>query len=554
MGSFLLYVKDWLSAARKVQEQGIGVYPLGEATPNEAFIREVASGIEDTNENPLFDFSDQLESIFSIAPSSPERDARLLPPSSAEGSPSGIVEGPLQEEHIESGIERKGKNTEQSNASVSIGNNAFQWTSEEERQKFEDLAFEQAKQSRIVNTDDIRPLLPGYEQADPLIRDAQYHPASRDITTRVVERMRAEPVGTGKVLILAGGRGSGKSTGLSMLPLNSLDFILDTTLSHLPSAKKLIAAIQASGREAEIVYVHRPFQKAFEGIVDRYLLGKKKGEGRIVPLDVAMNAHIGAQETIFGLKDVSIRVFDNDGDLGVGKEITLDDLSAKTYIKSDERDRQGSNAPADDSGVEQSSRGNREGDGRASGRAEAKARLRAEGERILRERYEEGLLTEEEIDAFLGRYRVSSNPLLKQGNLLEQESGGQRERHNDDLSSESKSARREGVFTSDPEATRLSVEEKLDRYLLNSEHPIGGAKARWFKEALGFTRANSDELVKQLAFDSTKAVQTSVMEYGVKLNQLIEVLGANGRKIPVKVAWIRNHDGVVRLVTAVPGD
>jgi hypothetical protein len=32
------------------------------------------------------------------------------------------------------------------------------------------------------------------------------------------------------------------------------------------------------------------------------------------------------------------------------------------------------------------------------------------------------------------------------------------------------------------------------------------------------------------------------------------VVGANGRSIPMKTAWIRNADGVVRLVTAVPGD
>lgn len=103
-------------------------------------------------------------------------------------------------------------------------------------------------------------------------------------------------------------------------------------------------------------------------------------------------------------------------------------------------------------------------------------------------------------------------------------------------------------------ATRESVDDKLARYLLNPDHPVGGSKARWFEEALGYTRANADDLAKQLTFDPTKAVQTAVTEHGTKFNQIIDVVGANGRTIPVKVAWIRNNDGVVRIVTAVPGN
>ena len=39
-------------------------------------------------------------------------------------------------------------------------------------------------------------------------------------------------------------------------------------------------------------------------------------------------------------------------------------------------------------------------------------------------------------------------------------------------------------------AIRASVADKLTRYLLNPAHPTGGAKAEWFKQALGFTQAN----------------------------------------------------------------
>jgi hypothetical protein len=103
-------------------------------------------------------------------------------------------------------------------------------------------------------------------------------------------------------------------------------------------------------------------------------------------------------------------------------------------------------------------------------------------------------------------------------------------------------------------ATARSVADKLQRYLLNPDHPIGRAKAKWFEKDLGYTRANAGDLAKQLVFDEAKAVQTGVTQYGTKFNQVINIVGANGRTIPVKTAWIRGSDGVARLVTVVPGD
>ncbi|MDI3329036.1 MAG: hypothetical protein QJR06_10810 [Alicyclobacillaceae bacterium] len=101
-------------------------------------------------------------------------------------------------------------------------------------------------------------------------------------------------------------------------------------------------------------------------------------------------------------------------------------------------------------------------------------------------------------------------------------------------------------------ATERSVQSKLEQYLLNPDHPIGGSKANWFQKALGFNRDNMDELAKQIKFNPNTAVETGVTQYGIKYNQVINILGANGRRIDVTFAWIRNNDGVVRLVTAIP--
>jgi hypothetical protein len=92
----------------------------------------------------------------------------------------------------------------------------------------------------------------------------------------------------------------------------------------------------------------------------------------------------------------------------------------------------------------------------------------------------------------------------------------------------------------------------LRDYLLKLDHPSGGSKANWFKKALGFTQDNMDDLAKQIKFDPKKAIETGVTQHGTKYNQIIKITGANGKVIDVKFAWIRNNDGVVRLVTAIP--
>jgi predicted DNA-binding protein len=103
-----------------------------------------------------------------------------------------------------------------------------------------------------------------------------------------------------------------------------------------------------------------------------------------------------------------------------------------------------------------------------------------------------------------------------------------------------------------PATTEMSVQNKLYTYLLNPEHAEGGPKAKWFKEALGFTRDNMEDFAKQIKFDAAKAVKTGETQHGIKYNQVIEILGANGKNIEVKFAWIKNNDGIVRLVSAPP--
>ncbi|WP_262264827.1 hemagglutinin repeat-containing protein [Pantoea dispersa] len=100
--------------------------------------------------------------------------------------------------------------------------------------------------------------------------------------------------------------------------------------------------------------------------------------------------------------------------------------------------------------------------------------------------------------------------------------------------------------------TQASIDNKLANYLLAKNHPVGGSKAEWFDKALGFNKGNSNDLSKQIVFNPNNAVKTSETQHGVKYDQVISITGANGRIIDVKFGWIKNNDGVVRLVTAIP--
>lgn len=99
-----------------------------------------------------------------------------------------------------------------------------------------------------------------------------------------------------------------------------------------------------------------------------------------------------------------------------------------------------------------------------------------------------------------------------------------------------------------------SVENKLTKYLLNPNHPVGGSKAKWFKEALGFTLDNWKDLAKQIVFDAKKAVSKgNTKGFGEMFEQMIEITGANGKKISVQFNFIRKEgEDFVRLVGALP--
>ena len=95
--------------------------------------------------------------------------------------------------------------------------------------------------------------------------------------------------------------------------------------------------------------------------------------------------------------------------------------------------------------------------------------------------------------------------------------------------------------------------DKLQRYILNKEHPQGGSKAIWFERALGFTKDNLDDLAKQIKFDPTKAVHKGNNGHADMYEQIIPIIGANGKKIDVQFNFaVQNGETAPKLVGAIP--
>ena len=100
----------------------------------------------------------------------------------------------------------------------------------------------------------------------------------------------------------------------------------------------------------------------------------------------------------------------------------------------------------------------------------------------------------------------------------------------------------------------LISREKLIEYLLSETHPVGKAKARFFR-SLGFNENNVDVFLNGLHSIAREGevVQAIPSPYGVKyvVEGLLETISGGGIKI--RTVWIVENDSDdPRFVTAYP--
>jgi hypothetical protein len=88
--------------------------------------------------------------------------------------------------------------------------------------------------------------------------------------------------------------------------------------------------------------------------------------------------------------------------------------------------------------------------------------------------------------------------------------------------------------------------EKLENYILNSEHPQGKHKARVFQSTLEIERRHANVLAEliQRSLSRAPAEQGESNEYGDCWTTWHEIIGMNGQSAVVTVAWMfkRNAD------------
>jgi hypothetical protein len=246
-------------------------------------------------------------------------------------------------------------------------------------------------------------LIPGYKEADPLTRDAEFHKIASSINHQMIDRLLAQEPNGKRVVILAGGAGSGKTTasgiGRGAIPM---DFAIDTVMGWDGAMIDLQARVTKSGRNASFIYVYTPFEKALPRVIDRY--SDKNSDSRLVPLAAIVDGHIGAQQNILNASDdFFIGIIDNSGAPGQQRLIDKIKLQKYDYLREQGREEAGStkgnraHRPNHDRQHQPSSGGK----GTEGARERARARLLAQGREILKQYQREGKLTQREVDAFL---------------------------------------------------------------------------------------------------------------------------------------------------------
>lgn len=99
-------------------------------------------------------------------------------------------------------------------------------------------------------------------------------------------------------------------------------------------------------------------------------------------------------------------------------------------------------------------------------------------------------------------------------------------------------------------------EAKLIKYLLNLDHPKGGAKAKFFRDTLNIVKDDWRYLADQICQSAANSefYRLEVTGYGVMHGAHVLITGRNGRQAVIETGWKLEEVGPAQFVTAYPGD
>jgi hypothetical protein len=131
------------------------------------------------------------------------------------------------------------------------------------------LARYQAQFGNVLNADDAATLFDEYNQDRAKYREA-VHPAATWIRDELFRRAleTTAPEGHNRVVFSVGSNAAGKSTALAATKAaHNAQIVFDSTLSNPDHAQSLAQQVLDAGKTASILYVNRPLEQAFYGML-----------------------------------------------------------------------------------------------------------------------------------------------------------------------------------------------------------------------------------------------------------------------------------------------
>ena len=98
---------------------------------------------------------------------------------------------------------------------------------------------------------------------------------------------------------------------------------------------------------------------------------------------------------------------------------------------------------------------------------------------------------------------------------------------------------------------------KIENYLLNVNHPKGGAKARFMRDVLGYSQNDSKAFHKNVVSSliGKTPTKTETNPFGVKHTYNTEIIGKHGRSVSASVVVVIQKDNgrtTYKIVTVYP--
>lgn len=99
--------------------------------------------------------------------------------------------------------------------------------------------------------------------------------------------------------------------------------------------------------------------------------------------------------------------------------------------------------------------------------------------------------------------------------------------------------------------------KKMEEYLLNVEHPVGGPKAKFMKDVLGYTKSDSKLFHKNIVASlvGKSPTKSEITPFGIKHTYHTKVIGKSGKSVSANVVVIIQKDKnrvTYKIVTVYP--